>query len=88
MGSEHHGHHEDSHQAQAEQTEAHSAGVKTAGHEDGGEGKEKHHEGESAHEGSMHLVGAVVGILAGLLLMLGHILNMRAIRQCQKACCP
>lgn len=42
---------------------------------------------EVAHEGVTHRAGTAVGILAGLLLLFGHILNSRTSGQGQKACC-
>lgn len=40
-----------------------------------------------AHQGTTHLAGSAVGILAGMLLLWGHLLNLRATRQCRQACC-
>ncbi|MGB1698930.1 MAG: hypothetical protein ACPHRO_03175, partial [Nannocystaceae bacterium] len=56
--------------------------------------KHHHHHGHhhhNAHDGheeaGVHLAGEALGILAGLLLCLGHIFNLRATRRCRKACC-
>ena len=58
--------------------EAHSeAGEHHAGHSDEGD----------HHEDSGHLVGALVGSFAGLLLLVGHILNVRETRRCRVDCC-
>lgn len=41
-----------------------------------------------AHEGSVHFAGTAVGVLAGLLLVFGHILNIRAPHHCRHGCRP
>ncbi|PRP91273.1 MerC mercury resistance protein [Enhygromyxa salina] len=59
------------------------------------EGVEPHHDGEHHHDehhhvasaeppGSIHLAGTALGVLAGLMLATGHVLNIRASRRC----CP
>lgn len=43
-----------------------------------------HHE---ADEGDAHLTGTIVGVAAGLLLLSGHLLNIRATRRRREECC-
>ena len=92
MGSDHHGHHDDAEHAKVEESGEHAdEGEKHAKKEEG-EHKEKHHDEEGhgenlEHDDAGHLIGASVGVLAGLLLFLGHLLNIRALRKCQKPCC-
>ena len=46
-----------------------------------------HEEDEhGAHEGTLHAAGASVGILGGLLLVSGHLLNIRVSRRRREAC--
>ena len=56
-------------------------------HDDG-----KHHDGHGdghGHgDGGAHLAGTGVGVLAGLLLIVGHIFNIRATRTREEECCP
>lgn len=52
------------------------------------EGAGGHHESDGEHHHAsehapLHLVGTVVGVAAGLLLVLGHVLNARATRCCR-----
>lgn len=72
MGTEHHD--GESHHAEEEthHVEAHAD-------------EDEHH--EEAHDDSMHLAGAVVGVLAGLILMVGHISNIREGRRCTEENC-
>ena len=60
---------------------------------EGGEGHhhDEHHHAESGEaHGGEGLAGTAVGVLAGLMLLTGHLLNMRAIRRCSEDCpsCP
>jgi len=41
----------------------------------------------SAYAETAHLAGTAVGIFAGLILVLGHRLNIRTSRRCRRACC-
>ena len=38
---------------------------------------------DSAHQGASHVAGPAVGVVAGLLLLAGHVLNLRKGRCCQ-----
>lgn len=51
-------------------------------------GEHGHHgDGAEEDEDSWHLVGGAVGIFAGLLLVTGHVLNLRALRRAKHAHC-
>lgn len=84
MGAEHGDHHGDEHHAQADgSTEHHQeapehAGVDEHAHEEDEDGHEDDHHGEDE---DLHLLGAGVGVLSGLLLFLGHLLNIRTARR-------
>lgn len=71
-----------------------SRGVEEAGesHADGGHGHanalDHDHDHDQADGGAGHLVGTVVGVVAGLSLLAGHLLSLRAIRRCTEGCCP
>ena len=88
MGAEHDDHHGDESHAHAEHAdEHHTASEEEHDHEteEGGhhdEGEEDGHHGEG--EDVMHLLGAGVGVLSGLLLFLGHLFNIRAARRRRK----
>ncbi len=95
MGSDHHGHHEGenaAHHDEGQDGEAeHSekAEKATDEHHDEGE-KGEHGEGDShdeEHEGGLHAVGAAAGVLGGLLLLSGHIMNLKALRRERDECC-
>ena len=85
-----HGHHEGEHDAHAEVGEHHEgeqdAHAEVGEHHDekaqGDEGTE-HAEAHDDHaEGdALHMLGAGVGVLSGLLLFFGHLLNMRNVRR-------
>jgi len=90
MGSDHHGHggdahHEAStHDGSAEGADAHE---EEQHHEERSDSHAGHEEGHDEHEDPAHLVGAVVGVLAGLFLLMGHIFNIRAARRCREESC-
>ena len=73
MSGEHDEHHHAGHHEQTEHSE-------TDGHKDT-------HEAHAGMEDSSHLVGTFVGVGAGILLLLGHTLNLRAARRCREQCC-
>ena len=81
MGAEH-----DEHHAHTEEVGEHHA-VEDALDDEHRHAEEEgeHHE---AHEDSMHLLGAGIGVFSGLLLFLGHLFNIRAARRCREECCP
>ena len=83
MNSDHDGHHDEHSAATVESTEPHAS---EESHKEGAH-NEGHTEGESeghhALEGMGHLVGTGVGVLAGLLLLFGHVLNIRTSRRCR-----
>jgi len=46
------------------------------------------HEGAAHENGDLaHFAGTLVGVFAGLLLLFGHILNIRLARRCREECC-
>lgn len=79
MGS-HHGHGDDHHEVQehAEATEDHGA---EKHHDDHAAEGDDHHDDHADGEDSMHLIGAAVGVAAGFILLMGHILNIRTARR-------
>ena len=101
MGGEHH-HHDDAEQSHAD-GDYHSDEEKGDGESEESHSKDepddhsKHDDGDEAHADAhedghgdgelMHLAGSAVGIFAGLLLLVGHITNLRATRQCRADCC-
>jgi len=90
MGSDHHhggdAHHQsDGHAADADDVDDHEEEPHHKEDADEHHGHDDHH-GES--EDASHLVGAIVGVLAGLTLLFGHLLNIRAARRCREECCP
>ena len=97
MGSHHHGHGEEHHEdaEHAEASDGHDAekhhdehAEEGAGHhDDHAEGEAGHHDDHAEGEDSSHLIGAAVGVAAGLILLIGHILNIRAARRCREECC-
>ena len=84
------GHHEDEHHHDHQDDDAHHASHAQHGeHGEHGEHGDAHAASEhGAHEdeGGAHLFGAIVGVLAGLMLLIGHVMNLRATRQCQGGC--
>lgn len=60
----------------------HSTAEHADGHDEGDdELRGDHGEVPVVHEDSLHLVGTVAGVLAGLLLLFGHLLNIRTSRR-------
>ena len=85
-GSAHHGHHGDPHHAHAEHGAMAENGTATPREKHGPEHAEGAH-GSAAVLGEdfpadFHQVGTVVGVLAGLVLLAGHFLNIRMTRRC------
>ncbi len=92
MGSDHHGHHGEEHHAEAEhhdgedhkgddhKDEEHKDGDHAAAEKKAEHGEHHDEEGEE-HDDTMHLIGAGVGVLGGILLLFGHIANIRASRR-------
>ena len=80
MGSGHEDHHEASEHAADHHEGAAVASMEHSDHEEHGA---VHEEG---HHGS-HLAGTLVGVGAGILLLLGHLLNIRESRRCREECC-
>jgi hypothetical protein len=87
MGSDHHGHEAETHHAKGEESAEHADEPEEHAKEEKGEHKEDHHEEGAEHDDAGHLLGAGIGVLAGLLLFLGHLLNIRALRKCEEPCC-
>ena len=92
MNSGHHGHHEESHHAaEAHQKEAaHKPDEHHEAHEK--DSHDEHHEahGKESHgenEGFGHAAGTLVGVLGGLLLLGGHVSNLRLGRRPPEDCC-
>ena len=61
-------------------------------HEEGHDDEDHHEEEEGAHahghgDDSLHLAGAGIGVAGGLLLALGHLMNLRAVARCREECC-
>ena len=90
---------DDAHEANeghaADDTDHHE---KTSGHEDGH--ADAHHDGDHHDDGDhdeghhdehagedLHLAGSSLGVAGGLLLALGHMLNLRAVARCREECC-
>lgn len=76
MGGEHGEHH-----GQAE----HHAQEEHHGHGHEEHQAQAHAPGEH-HEGGSHLAGTVVGVLAGISLVSGHVIGLRKSRECREAC--
>lgn len=83
MGSGHHDHGEAPHHVAAEPHGGHGdrADAEPAGHHAGETHEEDHH-----GLGGAHGAGTAVGVFAGLLLLAGHILNLRADRARAEQC--
>ena len=101
MGGEHH-HHDGAEQPHADgdhhSDEEHGDGESEESHsKDKPDDHSKQDDDDKAHADAhedghgdgelMHLAGSAVGIFAGLLLLVGHITNLRATRQCRADCC-
>ena len=78
----------------ANPTEHSGAEVLASAHAEEHHGEEHHgeeHHGEEHHgeedEGLVHYAGAGVGVIGGLLLLFGHLLNIRTSRQFRDDCC-
>ena len=87
----HHGHGEHAgHASHAKHAEL-GAGAGAIGHSDDHDEPKDHHEGEhhdEAKEASHgHGPGEGLGVVAGLILMMGHITNLREIRRAKDAAC-
>ena len=80
MGAGDHGHHEESHHAEgelhAEVTHDHPVHEDHSAHDEHGD-----------HDDTMHLVGAGIGVMGGISLVLGHLLSIRRLRRCREECC-
>ena len=99
MGGEH-GHHGEGHAEETSHgTEVHPTAEghhSEEGHDDhdeahaAGNGHGEHEEGhgeEEAHNDALHLAGAGVGVIGGLLLVFGHLLNIRTTRRTREEDC-
>ncbi|MEO1269068.1 MAG: MerC domain-containing protein, partial [Myxococcota bacterium] len=94
MGSEHHhGEAAHAHAAEDSDTAPHAPkGTSIHDHEpprdEADPEKEDHHDAPvgAASEQALSFVGPAVGICAGLLLLAGHLLNLRALRRFRSAC--
>ena len=77
-------HHEDDDHGHAETEEEHDHGAPSDEHDDAGE-----EDDDAAHgDGDvLHSVGAGVGVLSGLMLFFGHLLNIRTLRRNREECC-
>ena len=79
-----HGHQED---------EAHHGGKHghddTHGHEDthGHDEQQAHYDAHGPFADPAHLAGTIIGVFAGFMLLLGHLLNIRAARRSREQCC-
>ena len=49
--------------------------------------EENHEEAGHTEEDGLHALGAGLGVFSGLLLFLGHLLNIRTARRCREECC-
>lgn len=81
---DHHGHaHGDHHDGDAH-GEHHAEGEPHGEHEEHGEQEDHDEHDEHGGEGeALHLAGSAVGVIAGLLLAAGHVLNIRTCRACK-----
>ncbi len=86
MGPAHHVHHSASPDATVGWTPSHSDAAAHEPDEHGAKLAEVHHKSLVVHTNATHVSGTVVGVLAGLLLLLGHLLNIRAVRGCRAGC--
>ena len=75
---------EGGHHDEHEKNETHAAVSEHAGEKEEKHHKDEHKE-EAGHHGEGHLSGELIGIVAGLLLMFGHILNLREIKRINRS---
>jgi len=97
MGSEHDDHHGDEHHTQVEEAGEHHAdgsghaAMNEHAHKEGEDGHGDDHHGQEdehhAENDGLHLMGAGVGVLSGLLLFFGHMLNIWTARRCREEGC-
>lgn len=90
MGGEH-GHHGDEHsEVSAHEGDHHEGEEAQASHQDShseaGEHGD-HHGEEEGHNDALHMAGAGIGVFGGLLLVFGHLLNIRTTRRVREDCC-
>ena len=80
---DHHGEEEDAHAEDHHGAEGDAHAEDHHGAEEGAHADDHHEE-----DGDLvHLAGALVGVFAGLTLLMGHLSNIRAIRRCREECC-
>jgi len=48
---------------------------------------DKHDEHDEHDDDNLHLAGSSIGVSAGLMLAIGHLLNLRAVARCREECC-
>ena len=96
MVSDHGDHHGDEHAAHADEADHHEEGDHA--HEEKADDHATDHDdhghaaAEDGHDGhddddALHMAGASVGVLSGMMLFFGHLLNIRAARRCREDCC-
>ena len=81
MGSEHH--HGEAHHAE----EGHHGEEKHHGEEEHHDQHGAHADEGEEHSDSMHSIGASMGVFGGFLLLFGHLLNIRDVRNVKKDDC-
>ncbi|MEC7986906.1 MAG: MerC domain-containing protein [Myxococcota bacterium] len=86
---EKHDDHHDDHAHADGTSEKHHENHKEAHHDDHHEDHHDGHGGEDGHSDSMHTLGASIGVFGGILLVLGHLLNIRTSRNMKTSddCC-
>ena len=80
MGSDHHGHgHGDEHGDDHDDEHG----------DEHGDDHDDDHDDEHGddHDDASHMLGAIVGVLAGMTLLSGHLLNIQAARRCREEDC-
>ena len=89
MDSHHHDHHGESHSEEMEHTateKVHSDhGVQV--HKEGFEKSNEYLHDTGSEAVSMHSLGSIMGVLGGILLFIGHMLNIRTSHRFRKECC-
>ncbi|MGK0362623.1 MAG: hypothetical protein ACI9U2_004944 [Bradymonadia bacterium] len=86
VGTAHAGHHtEATHAAEVTHAERTAEAAHPAASTEHNEASSTQH--DEAAAGVAHAAGTTIGVLAGLLLLLGHLLNIRAARRSRQACC-